>query len=91
MTLSLWAQNQQEANRLLAETGEAVRLFVTRADLTIGGARDIREPAARPSAKTRHAAFENGGPGLLVAFLRLGRWRRADEEPLPLDDVQAVA
>jgi len=33
-----------EANRLLAETGEAVRLFVTRSDLTIGGARDIRDP-----------------------------------------------
>ncbi len=33
-----------EANRLLAETSEAVQLFVTNPDLTIGGARDIRAP-----------------------------------------------
>jgi DNA mismatch repair protein MutS2 len=33
-----------EARRRLAETSEAVRLLVTHTDLTIGGARDIRQP-----------------------------------------------
>jgi DNA mismatch repair protein MutS2 len=33
-----------EARRRQAETAEAVRLLVTHADLTIGGARDVREP-----------------------------------------------
>jgi DNA mismatch repair protein MutS2 len=34
----------EEARRKLAETSEAVQLFVTHVDLTIGGARDIRQP-----------------------------------------------
>lgn len=33
-----------EARRRLAETSEAVRLLTTHTDLTIGGARDIRQP-----------------------------------------------
>ncbi len=33
-----------EARRRLAETSEAVQLLVTHTDLTIGGARDIRQP-----------------------------------------------
>lgn len=33
-----------EARRRLAETSEAVQLLVTHSDLTIGGARDIRQP-----------------------------------------------
>src|SRR4030066_2448044 len=35
--------NIDEANRRLAETSEAVQMLVTRPDLTIGGARDIRQ------------------------------------------------
>lgn len=34
----------EEARRRQAETSEAVQLLVTRSDLTIGGARDIRQP-----------------------------------------------
>ena len=34
----------EEARRRLAETSEAVQLMVTHADLTIGGARDVRAP-----------------------------------------------
>jgi DNA mismatch repair protein MutS2 len=34
----------EEARRRLAETSEAVQLLVTNTDLTIGGARDIRQP-----------------------------------------------
>jgi len=34
----------EEARRRLAETSEAVQLMVTHADLTIGGARDVRTP-----------------------------------------------
>ena len=34
----------EEARRLQSETAEALRLQVTHSDLTIGGARDIREP-----------------------------------------------
>ena len=34
--------NIDEAHRRLAETSEAVQMLVTRPDLTIGGARDIR-------------------------------------------------
>ena len=33
----------EEARRRQAETSEAVQLLITHADLTIGGARDIRE------------------------------------------------
>ncbi len=33
-----------EARRRLAETSEAVHMLVTRPDLTIGGARDVRQP-----------------------------------------------
>ena len=33
-----------EAQRRLAETSEAVNLLVTQSDVTIGGARDVREP-----------------------------------------------
>src|SRR4030042_2468228 len=36
--------NIDEAHRRLAETSEAVQMLVTRPDLTIGGARDIRQP-----------------------------------------------
>jgi DNA mismatch repair protein MutS2 len=36
--------NLDEANRRLAETSEAVQMLVTRPDLTIGGARDVRQP-----------------------------------------------
>ncbi len=36
--------NIDEARRRLAETSEAVQMLVTRPDLTIGGARDIRQP-----------------------------------------------
>ena len=32
-----------EARRRLAETSEAVQMLVTRPDLTIGGARDVRQ------------------------------------------------
>jgi DNA mismatch repair protein MutS2 len=35
--------NIDEANRRLAETSEAVQMLVTRPDLTIGGARDVRQ------------------------------------------------
>jgi DNA mismatch repair protein MutS2 len=35
--------NIDEAHRRLAETSEAVQMLVTRPDLTIGGARDIRQ------------------------------------------------
>ena len=34
----------EEARRRLSETSEAVRMLTTRPDLTIGGARDIRQP-----------------------------------------------
>jgi DNA mismatch repair protein MutS2 len=36
--------NIDEARRRLAETSEAVQMLVTRPDLTIGGARDVRQP-----------------------------------------------
>jgi len=36
--------NIDEAHRRLAETSEAVQMLVTRPDLTIGGARDVRQP-----------------------------------------------
>ena len=35
--------NIEDAHVLLAETGEAVRLLATHTDISIGGARDIRE------------------------------------------------
>ena len=43
LTLSPTAEINK-ARRWLSETSEAVRLMVTHADLTIGGARDVREP-----------------------------------------------
>ena len=36
--------NLDEAQRRLAETSEAAHMLVTRPDLTIGGARDVRQP-----------------------------------------------
>jgi DNA mismatch repair protein MutS2 len=95
--------NLDEANRRLAETSEAVRMLVTRPDLTIGGARDVRQavdlaahagvlaPTELLDIKSTLIAARN----LLRIFERLGEqfpalFEIATQIPTPMGLVDAI-
>jgi DNA mismatch repair protein MutS2 len=95
--------NLDEANCRLAETSEAVRMLVTRPDLTIGGARDVRQavdlaahagvlpPTELLDIKSTLIAARN----LLRIFERLGEqfpalFEIATQIPAPMGLVDAI-
>jgi DNA mismatch repair protein MutS2 len=93
----------EQANQLLAETREAVQLFITRSDLTIGGARDVRAPvdlASHGGVLTPQELLDI--KSTLIAARTLGRFFErlrnqfpnlcaiADRMPPPLGLVDAI-